>query len=118
MNRNMTIIWILLLLLMVCLNGHAQIETEIIDTSIEESESNAMFFTNRPLVMEKDSTFTFENKSTKQTNTLYFCAFNFDNDLIEIFYKTVNLSTNYPSGDIKQNIIYNIYEHQRLERGI
>lgn len=118
MNRNINITGFLLLLFTVCLEGHAQIETEIINISIEARESNAMFFTNRPLVMGKDSTITFKNKSTRQTNTLYFCAFNFDNDSIEIYYKAVNLSENYPTGDIKQNIIYNIYEHQRLEKGI
>lgn len=118
MNRSISISGFLFLLLMICLEGHAQIETEIINTSIEAKKSNALFFTNRPFVMERDSNVTFENKSTRQTNTLYFCAFNFDKDSIEISYKAVNLSENYPSGDIKQNIIYNIYEYHRLERGI
>jgi esterase/lipase superfamily enzyme len=99
-------------------SGYAQIRTEILNPSREANKSNALFFTNRPLVVDKDSSITFKNHSTKQTDTLYFCAYNFDYDSIELNYKAVNLSDKYPSGEINHNIVYDIYEYHRLERGI
>lgn len=96
----------------------AQIETEVINTSFRANKSNAMFFTNRPLLMEEDSSFSFENRSTSQTNTLYFCGFNFEKDSIELNYKAVNTSEKYPTEKTRNNFLYNMYEYHRLERGV
>lgn len=98
--------------------GQAQIETTTFNASYRAGESKVPFFTNRPLVVEEDNTFDFENRSTKQTNTLYFCSYNFDTDSIEINYRAVNLSGKFPTEKIQHNFIYDMYEYQRLERGI
>lgn len=95
-----------------------QIETTVLYKDRVIKESKSVFFTNRPIIVNEDSTVTFKNKSTIQTNTLYFCTYDFENDSIELYYKAVNLSDNYPKGPVEKNILYNMYEFQRLKRGI
>ncbi len=97
---------------------HAQIETTILNTSVKYNESKVPFFTNRPIVVKQDNTFDFKNSSTEQTNTLYFCSYNFDTDSIELNYRAVNLSDSYPTEKTKHNVLYKMYEYVRLERGI
>ncbi|MEN8116124.1 MAG: alpha/beta hydrolase [Bacteroidota bacterium] len=98
--------------------SNAQIETTILNTSVEAGKSKIPFFTNRPLLVNEDNSFDFKNSSTKQTNTLYFCHFNFNTDSIEVNYRAINMSDNYPTEKVKHNVLYEMYEYQRLERGI
>jgi esterase/lipase superfamily enzyme len=109
---------ILFALFMACFTGYAQIETTILNTSVEAAEYKVPFFTNRPIVINDDNTFSFKNSSTKQTNTLYFCYYNFNTDSIEVNSRAVNMSDKYPTEKVKHNLIYDMYEYARLERGI
>lgn len=99
-------------------DGYAQIETTILEKSVSFGLQKSVFFTNRPLVVREDSSYTFQNKFTDQSNTLYFCSYCFDNDSIEVYYKAINPSVQYPTEKLKYNIFYDIYKHHRLERGI
>ncbi len=99
-------------------NLHAQIENTILNANAKAGEHKVPFFTNRPIVIEEDNTISFKNSSTKKTNTLYFCNYNFDTDSIEVNYRAINLSDKYPTEPIKHNLIYEIYEYARLKRGI
>ena len=112
------IVGLLCFILLISLQSKGQIETTILNQNKVIKESKSIFFTNRPLIVNEDSTVTFKNKSTIQTNTLYFCSYDFENDSIELYYKAVNLSDDYPTGKVEKNIIYNMYEFQRLQRGI
>ena len=96
----------------------AQIETTIFSLDKKEDKNTVSFFTNRILEVNQDNTFTFKNSSTKQTNTLYFCTYNYDNDSIGINLRAINMSDGYPTEKVKHNIIYDIYEYNRLKRGI
>jgi len=98
--------------------AQAQIETTILNTSTHSKANKAPFFTNRPIVFNKDSSYTFKNSSKVQTNTLYFCHYDFDTDSIEIDYRTVNLSDSYPTEKTKHNMLYQIYQKHRIERGV
>ncbi|MCY1722141.1 hypothetical protein OU798_17440 [Prolixibacteraceae bacterium Z1-6] len=97
---------------------HAQIETTIFNNSVSSDKNKVPFFTNRPIVVNEDNTFTFKNSSTDQTNTLYFCNYNFATDSIALVFRAVNLSDSLPTSHIKNNIIYDMYQHSRMERGI
>ena len=97
---------------------NGQIETTILNNSVEAKDGKAPFFTNRPLVIDEDGSSSFKNSSTKQTNSLHFCNYNFNTDSIEINYHVVNMSDRYPTGKVEHNIMYEIYEYYRLERGI
>lgn len=100
------------------LNAKSQIETTFFTQNRVVKETKSIFFTNRPIIVNEDSTVTFKNKSTKQTNALHFCTYDFENDSIELYYKAVNPSDDYPRGKVNNNIFYNMYEFQRLKRGI
>ena len=89
-------------------SGISQIQTEKYDTTVTLNREEAIFFTNRPVVIKKDSTITFKNKSTKRTNTLYFCLFNYDNDSIIVQYKAAKPSKKFPTGEVQNNIFYDI----------
>ena len=118
MKSVLKIILLLNFILLISLQSKCQIETTILNQNRIIKESKSVFFTNRPVIVNEDSTVTFKNKSTIQTNTLYFCSYDFENDSIELYYRAVNLSDNYPKGKVEKNIIYNMYEFQRLQRGI
>lgn len=118
MKRKLYLTVLLSVFIAVGLKGYSQIETTFLNEWVEAKEHNAMFFTNRPIEVKPDNSYTFKNKSTDKTNTLYFCAYNFNRDSIEVNYRAVNLSDDYPTGEIKNNLLYQIYEYQRLERGI
>ncbi|MEN8139495.1 MAG: alpha/beta hydrolase, partial [Bacteroidota bacterium] len=118
MNPKIKSIGFLIIFLTISLSGYAQLKTEIINPSKTWIENDAMFFSNRTLITRDDGSVTFKNQSTKQTNSLYFCTYDFAKDSIEINYKTINLSDKYPTGDIEHNIIYDFYKRQRIDRGI
>ncbi len=107
-----------LILLSVNLLCFAQIETTILNNSLKASKRNALFFTNRPLVVKPDNTYTFQNKFTDKSNTLYFCGYNFDEDTIGVNYLAINHSNNYPTEKLSYNFLYDFYRYHRLERGI
>jgi hypothetical protein len=98
--------------------SYGQIETTILDRSQEMSPQKAIFFTNRPLITNEDSTITFQNKFTDKSKTLYFCSYHYDTDSIEVYYKAVNFSDRYPSEKLDYNFMYDVYKYHRLERGI
>ncbi len=118
-NKRIKVTTLFILFLISCLSGHAQLESTVFTLGDRDTkESDAYFFTNRPLQVNPDNSFTFLNKSTDKTNTLYFCAYDFETDSIDVNFRTINLSEKYPSGKIKHNLFYQGYKHQRLERGI
>ncbi|MFV0592442.1 MAG: hypothetical protein ACK5M7_13730 [Draconibacterium sp.] len=96
----------------------AQIETTILNKDIVQEPGKVPFFTNRQIVVNQDNTFSFKNSTTKQTNTLYFCNYNYDTDSIELHYRAINFSDNYPTEKIPHNILYDIYEYHVLQRGV
>ena len=109
---------IVFILLSTGLGINAQLETTILGNSNNPSLQKAIFFTNRPLIVREDSTYTFQNKFTDQSNTLFFCSYNFNTDSIELYYRAINLSDNYPTEKMQNNFLYDIYKYHRLERGI
>ena len=118
MSNSIKLAGFIVMLVSIGLEGRAQIETTFFDQSVNLSTQKAIFFTNRPLVIKEDSSYTFQNKFTDQSNTLYFCNYRFDNDSIEVYYRAINNSDNYPTEKLKYNFLYDIYKYHRLERGI
>ena len=118
MKERVKIIGLTSLMILACFQVKSQIETTILNQNRVVKESKCIFFTNRPIIVNEDSTVTFKNKSTIQTNALHFCTYDFENDSIELFYKVVNPSDDYPRGKVDYNIFYKMYEFQRLKRGI
>ncbi|MCK5907069.1 MAG: alpha/beta hydrolase [Flavobacteriales bacterium] len=99
--------------------GFAQLVTETINIPESWDNDHFMFFTNRTLENNDDGSVDFKKHTTKQTNTLYFCRYDFDKDSIDINYKTVNTNPEkYPTGKIENNPFYTFYEKQRIDRGI
>jgi len=100
-------------------NSYAQLESTIFNTETKTTkESDALFFTNRPIIVNKDNSFTFLNKSTDKTNTLYFCSYDFETDSIYLNARIINLSNRYPTEKPKYNLFYESYKYNTLERGI
>jgi len=108
----------LILLLSICTYSYAQIETTILSDSPTLSPEKAIFFTNRPMVIKKDSTFTFKNKYTRQSNAIHFCSYQYNTDSIGLYYKVTNLSDDYPTGKLEHNFMYDLYNYYRIECGI
>lgn len=98
--------------------AYAQLEITNFVSSQTISESDAYFFTNRPIKVNKDNSYTFLNRSTDKTNTLYFCAYDFETDSISVNYRALNPYNDYPNQKIKHNLFYESYKYHRLERGI
>ncbi len=96
----------------------AQIEVGYYDYNKEWNRNQVMFFTNRTLKENKDGSITFKNHTTKQNNYLYFCRYNFEKDSIEVNSQMINKSTHYPDTTIEHNVLYDFYEHQRIDHGI
>lgn len=109
---------IILLLVATSLIAKAQIETTIFNLDRKDDINTVPFFTNRVLEVNEDNTFTFKNSSTKQTNTLYFCNYNYDTDSIALNLRAINFEDKYPTQKVKHNIMYDIYEYNRLKKGI
>lgn len=101
-----------------CQIGQAQIETTTFSNSDFLKDESVYFFTNRPIVVNEDNSFTFKNSSTKQTNTLYFCTYNLKTDSVNLKYRAINFSDKYPTGKIEHNFIYDMYQRQRIDKGI
>ena len=118
MKRAIFLTGLMVTLLFVFETVQAQIETTNFNTSKLSKDGTVFFFTNRPIIENKDGSVTFKNSSTKQTNTLYFCTYNFITDTIEINYKAVNKSENYPTEKLEHNFLYDMYQRQRMELGI
>ncbi len=110
----------LLALLFVCITtqSYAQIETTIFNVNYDDHKNNIPFFTNRTLQINEDSSYTFKNSHTEQTNTLYFCHYNYLNDSIDLNLRAVNLSDQYPTEKTSHNILYDIYEQNYVQKGI
>ncbi len=108
----------LIVLLFVVETVQAQIETTSFNQSEFSKDESVYFFTNRPIVVKKDNSFTFKNSSTKQTNTLYFCTYNFKTDSIELNFRAINFSDKYPTGKVKNNFLYDMYKRRRIDQGI
>lgn len=71
--------FLLIVLFLVPPGLQAQIQTYWIDTTADRHSNHAYFFTNRPVkIHSKEGTFTFKNKSTKQTDNLFFCLFDYE----------------------------------------
>ena len=117
-NRIFTTINLLILFLVLGLHVKAQLESTIFNTERTIKESDALFFTNRPILVNEDNSFSFTNKSTDKTNTLYFCSYDFETDSIYLNARTINLSNQYPTEKPKYNLFYESYKYNRLERGI
>ncbi len=98
--------------------AQSQIETTVYDSLSYYGDGKVGFFTNRPLLMREDGSFTFKNSFTDKTNTLYFCHYDFATDSIELNYKAINHSNKYPTDPIQSNFLYQVYKKQRLELGI
>ncbi|WP_297089689.1 hypothetical protein [uncultured Draconibacterium sp.] len=96
----------------------AQLEVTYFNTNRQWEPQKVPFFTNRPILVNPDNTFSFKNSATDKTNTLYFCNYDFETDSIDINFRAVNVSDNYPLERVKHNFLYQLYEYQRLERGI
>ena len=107
-----------ILIILMGFQAKAQIETTTLFKNRIVKETKSIFFTNRPIEINPDNSVTFRNKSTIQTNTLYFCTYDYDNDSIELYYRAINFSNGYPKEKVKNNIFYDMYEFQRLKRGI
>jgi hypothetical protein len=57
----------------------------------------ALFFTNRPVKKSsKTGSFEFKNKSTKETDNLFFCMYDYDEDSILIRYRAYDPDDSYP----------------------
>jgi hypothetical protein len=109
---------LLLVFLIINFTGNAQLESTILATSRNTNVNDALFFTNRPIQVNEDNSYTFLNKSTDKTNTLYFCSYDFETDSIYVNARTINLSDKYPTEKPKYNLFKESYNYHRLERGI
>ncbi|WP_347841074.1 hypothetical protein [uncultured Draconibacterium sp.] len=107
-----------LVLLLTQLGAKAQLEITYFDTNKQWEPQKVPFFTNRPIEVNPNGSYNFKNSSTDKTNTLYFCNYNFETDSIGINFRAVNFSDSYPQEKVKHNFLYQLYEYQRLERGI
>ncbi len=118
MKHILKISGVCILMILLADKVQGQIETTILNSTLTHNKNKVPFFTNRPLVVNEDDTFDFKNSSTDQTNSLYFCNYNFATDSIELVYRALNKSDAYPIERIKNNVLYDMYEYNRLERGI
>jgi hypothetical protein len=96
----------------------SQIQTFWIDTTTHESK-HAFFFTNRPVKLKgKTGALEFKDKSTKQTDNLFFCLYDYNQDSILIKYRAHNPTEDYPVDKVENNIFYKIYDDLRIKKGI
>jgi len=109
----------ILILTLIATSSFAQIKTDVYKIPDSWNKDHFMFFTNRTLEKNDDGSVDFKKHTTKQTNTLYFCRYDFNKDSIDIQYKLTNTTPDkYPTGKIENNPFYSFYEKQRIERGI
>jgi hypothetical protein len=112
-----------ILLLGVLISGKlsGQIETTVLDDSTTYSSKGlGYFFTNRELEINEDSSYTFRNRGTRQTQTLYFCRYDFERDTIFLKYKATSMlpADQYPTDPVNENFFYKMYTDLRLKEGI
>ncbi|MEN8158209.1 MAG: alpha/beta hydrolase [Bacteroidota bacterium] len=102
----------------VVLNG--QIEVAWFDSTSHQEHDRAIFFTNRKPKKTDDGSLAFRNRWTRQTDNLYFCLFDFENDSILLKYRATKTSGKYefPTRKVGDNIFYKVYEDLRIDRGI
>lgn len=106
-------------LFLLTLGLQAQIQTYWIDTTTHSHSNHSFFFTNRPVKLNsKNGRFEFKNKSTKKTDNLFFCLFDYEQDSILIKYRARNSSNAYPVNKVENNIFYKIYDDLRIKKGI
>jgi hypothetical protein len=111
--------FVILFLLIFPLDVKAQIQTYWIDSTSHTQENHSIFFTNRPVkINSKTGTWGFKNKSTKQTDNLFFCLYDYDHDSIMIKYRAQNTSKAYPVEKVENNIFYKVYDDLRIKKGI
>lgn len=108
----------LLLFILIGITCNAQLDVTMLKKAKNWDQDHFMFFTNRTLEINEDGSSTFKNHTTKQTNSLHFCRYDFEKDSIEINYEVTNPSDKYPTRRTENNPIYKFYELQRLDRGI
>jgi len=106
-------------LILLPLDVKAQVQTFWIDTTTHKDANQALFFTNRPVKKSsKSGSFEFKNKSTKETDNLFFCLYDYDEDSILIKYRAYYPDESYPVDKVENNILYKIYEDLRINKGI
>ena len=69
-------------------------------------------------INRKTGTWEFKNKSTKETDNLYFFLYDYDHDSIMIKYRAQDTTDDYPIDKVENNIFYKIYDDLRIKKGI
>ncbi len=107
-------------LLLISEPGHAQIDTQWLDTTTHKERTLGFFFTNRPLKRTDDGTTAFRNRWTRQTGNLYFSLYNFESDSIIIKYSATKTCDKkvYPTEPVENNVFYTVYNNLRIDKGI
>jgi hypothetical protein len=98
--------------------GYGQVEITVLSDFARVGPEKSVFFTNRPLIVRDDNSYTFQNKFTDQSNTLFFCGYQYNTDSIEVYFRAINFSDDYPTEKLDHNFLYDVYNYHRLERGI
>jgi esterase/lipase superfamily enzyme len=98
----------------------AQLEVPFHGTTVKRGPNDVIFFTNRKPKNTGDGSLDFRNRWTRQTKSLHFCIYHYDNDSISLrsrIHKTTE-KKEFPAGPVEENIFYDIYEDLRIDRGI
>jgi hypothetical protein len=118
-------LFILLLFIQVILSGNtllAQIETEWLDTTVTAGQKElGYFFTNRkPVESEEGEIVTFRNRWIRQTKTLYFCRYDFEDQAMYPKYMATKTSSRkkFPTQTLENNFFYQVYQDLRINNGI
>jgi hypothetical protein len=102
--------------------GVAQIETRWIDTSQTAIKRElGIFFTNRKPVLDPDGeVVSFRNRWIRQTGSLYFCRYDFENDSVYPKYVATKTCSKkrFPTEPVDHNFFYQVYRDLRIENGI
>jgi len=107
-------------LLVIPMQGGAQILTQWLDTTSNQDQNFGYFFSNRPLKKSEEGVTAFRNRWTRQTGNLYFCTYDYGSESIQLKYqasKTGGLEE-YPTEPVQDNFFYNIYDNLVLKKGI
>ena len=118
--KNLLILHILLLMLATFLPCKAQPKVDIVDETLSIFDDPVFFFTNRPKIEREDGSPGFEDKWTDQTGNLYFAFIDYETDSYAIRYHVSGKPENggYPTGEVKDNIFYPIYDEIIKKGGI
>ena len=98
----------------------AQIEANWLDTTDFDKFNDVYIFSNRPLELNSDSSYTFKNKYNKATGVLYFAGYDYDTEKLQVTYsiEDQHAKTAYPQEHIQENIFYQIYKELRQYKTI